>query len=132
MENDEIILFNSEYDNELDYEFILEDLEEKNNYNTFIICGYAESWDRRGSGYYEETFINVSAAINKALDVGMCFLTIIKEGNKLLLNISHHDGSNALEIRKLTQKGEEMDNNYYCVGEILNQENTTTDFYNEA
>lgn len=100
----------------------------------YIVCGYAERWDRHGEaakGHMRYMFKSVAEAINRtASSFGMCYIKVSEEKyGRLKLDISHHDGHCSLEIREITKRGDEIcDREYYeeeAVEKIVSQKNAT-------
>ena len=108
---------------EEDFENIFEGFE-----GEFIICGTVGLWDGKREGHSTKVFNSVKEAIiecNNGFYGNMC---ISEEEGKLLVDVSHHDGSNSLEIRELTEIGSDMWNIDYCsVEQILSVKDATCD-----
>ena len=116
------------FEDEFEKEVVFEDLFD-NEYanNKYIITGDIGLWDGvRKDVHHPRVFDSIAEAIIVANDGFNGYITV-SEGKygKLLLDICHHDGSNHLEIRELTKLGEEMDNNYKSVQEIINRKGST-------
>ena len=95
----------------------------------YIMFGKAETWERKGDnarGYCDRIFNSLLEAIDEATNsCGICYLKIYEANyGRLYVDITHHDGSCAFEIRELTHKGEEMLNNniydYDIVKRLIN------------
>lgn len=116
------------FEDEFEKEVVFEDLFD-NEYanNRYIITGDIGLWDGvRKDVHHPRVFDSIAEAIIEANDGFNGYITV-SEGKygKLLLDICHHDGNNHLEIRELTKLGEEMDNNYKSVQEIINRKGST-------
>ena len=108
---------------ELDDEYIRMDEEFDGNYfnelfrelrtnGLFVLVGKIQRWDGSGYGHYDEIFNTIYDAILKATDGwGCCYLRIYEENyGRLYIDVIHHDGTNHLEVRELTPKGEHIYN----------------------
>lgn len=94
----------------------------------YIVVGSIGLWDGIRYGYSRNIANSIKEAIYNATDgFGMCYITLKeKEYGKLFLRISHHDGTNNLEIREITSLGEKiLDNNYNDVDSIINRKGAT-------
>ena len=94
---------------------------------SYVLTGDIGLWDGvRKDVHHPKIFSSIADAIIIAND-GFDGYVTVSEGNygKLFVDICHHDGNNHLEIRELTKIGEEMDNNYKDVGEILKRKGAT-------
>ena len=121
------IVFLDELDEEFD-DIYSEDVQAAfdNSYanKKYIVFGIAERWDRKGEaarGHYDKIFNSIIEAIQHAVDGwGVCYLKIYEKNyGRLYIDICHHDGNNTLEIRELTQKGEDFySNNCYDCGVV--------------
>lgn len=123
-----IIYDDLSFDNDIDREDRFEELFD-NEYanNRYILTGDIGLWDGvRKNVHHPKVFDSIAEAIIEANDGFYGYITV-SEGKygKLLLDICHHDGNNHLEIRELTKLGEEMDNNYKSVQEIINRKGST-------
>lgn len=123
-----IIYDDLSFEDEFEKEVVFEDLFD-NEYanNKYIITGDIGLWDGvRKNVHHPKVFDSIAEAIIRAND-GFEGYIKVSEGKygKLLLDICHHDGNNHLEIRELTKLGEEMDNNYKSVREIINRKGST-------
>ena len=108
------IVFNDLFDNEYENK-------------RYILTGDIGLWDGvRKDVHHPSVFNSLVDAIAVANDGFNGYITV-SEGKygKLLLDICHHDGNNHLEIRELTKLGEEMDDNYKSVQEIINRRGST-------
>lgn len=117
-------LFSSELlENEIDFLFNNECANQK-----YIVCGTIGLWDGIRRGYSPYIANSIKEAIYNGIDgFSMCYITIY-EGNhgRLYLDVCHHDGSNHLEIREITKKGEKiLNNNFNDVGSIVNSKGAT-------
>lgn len=123
-----IIYDDLSFEDEFEKEVVFEDLFD-NEYanNKYILTGDIGLWDGvRKDVHHPRVFDSIAEAIIEANDGFNGYITV-SEGKygKLLLDICHHDGNNHLEIRELTKLGEEMDNNYKSVQEIINRKGST-------
>lgn len=87
------ILFDNSYDNHL-----------------YVLSGKLGLWDGQREGYYPHVASSIKEAIDFATDGwGICYITIYEENyGRLFVRVSHHDGTNYLEIRELTSLGENL------------------------
>lgn len=93
----------------------------------YILTGDIGLWDGvRKDVHHPSVFSSLADAIAVANDGFNGYITV-SEGKygKLLVDICHHDGNNHLEVRELTKLGEEMDDNYKSVQEIINRKGST-------
>lgn len=109
---------------EEDFENTFEDFE-----GEFVICGSVGLWDGRREGYSTKLCNSIMEAIVECNNGFYGNVRVSEEDGELLVDISHHDGSNALVIRELTDLGREMWNDYYEVGDILNVDDATQKVY---
>lgn len=116
---------------ELDERFDDDDISIFNNWfdkQQYVVCGTAQTWLGRGSGYMPYVYDSVAEAIGRtADDWGICYVKIYEEKyGKLCFDISHHDGYNEFEIREITDLGKEILNNTFNdVGSIINRKGAT-------
>ena len=95
-------------------------------YKRFVVCGTVGLWDGRRSGHYEEIFDNIKDAVLKCNDGFDGYIRVFEgKYGRLYVEVAHHDGNNCLEIRELTNLGEELENNWYSVEDILNRKGAT-------
>lgn len=95
--------------------------------NIYIIKGDIGLWDGvRKDVHHPDFFHSLKSAILEANNGFDGYITV-SEGKygKLLLDISHHDGNNHLEIKELTKLGEELYNNYATVRKVINRKGAT-------
>ena len=85
----------------------------------FVVCGTIGLWDGKREGYSTKLYNSIEEAIIGCNDGFYGNLCVTDEDGALLVDVSHHDGSNSFEIRELTAVGSEMWNNYADVGDIL-------------
>lgn len=93
----------------------------------YILTGDIGLWDGvRKDVHHPHVFCSLADAIATANDGFNGYITV-SEGKygKLFVDICHHDGNNHLEVRELTKLGEEMDDNYKSVQEIINRKGST-------
>lgn len=116
------------FENDIDREIAFEELFDNVYANKhYILTGDIGLWDGvRKNVHHPDVFCSLAEAIVRANDGFNGYITV-SEGKygKLLLDICHHDGNNHLEIRELTKLGEEMDNSYKSVQEIINRKGST-------
>lgn len=122
-EIDKNFFYNQLIENELDDLFNNEYANKK-----YIITGSIGLWDGIRQGYSPKIANSIKEAIYNATDgFGMCYITVAEEKyGKLIIDISHHDGNNHLEIREVTNLGEQLLNqNYNNVDAIINRKGAT-------
>ena len=93
----------------------------------YIITGDIGLWDGvRKNVHNPSVFNSLKDAILTANDGFYGYITV-SEGSygKLLVDISHHDGHNSLEIKELSKIGEQMYNENKSVCEILKRKDAT-------
>lgn len=93
----------------------------------YIVTGDIGLWDGvRKDVHLPNAYDSILSAIS-ASNRGFDGYIKISEGSygKLLLQINHHDGTNNLEIKELSNLGIEMYNNGKSVRQILNRKGTT-------
>ena len=116
------------FEDEFDRECYFEDKFQNNqDGKTYIITGNVGLWDGvRENVHHPNFFDSIAEAIITAND-GFDGDITVSEGKygKLFIDISHHDGSNHLEVRELTNLGEEMMCNYASVQEVINRKGAT-------
>lgn len=106
------VLFDELDENFDDYDYY--DLENMfdNSYakKQYILHGKIGLWDGVRYGYAPDSYKSIIEAINKATDgFGACYLRIVEENyGRLFVEVCHHDGNNRLEVRELTDMGEEL------------------------
>ena len=74
----------------------------------FLAVGICERWDGKHSGGF--IFSNFDELINHFSDCG--YFKIWDENGKLFLEASHHDGTDCIEIKRITSTGEQYYNNW--------------------
>lgn len=113
------VLFDDLDENFDDIECIDEIFDNSQAKEQYVVCGYAERWDRHGkkntAGWMPYVFTSVAEAISRtASDYGICYTKITEEKyGRLKFEISHHDGHCDMEIREVTKKGNEIYNREY-------------------
>lgn len=116
------------FEKDIDREIAFEDLFDNEYANHgYILVGDVGLWDGvRKNVHHQHVFSSIADAIAGANDGFNGYITV-SEGKygRLFVDICHHDGNNHLEIRELTKLGEEMDNNYASVQEIINRKGST-------
>ena len=94
----------------------------------YIVAGSVGLWDGKRCGYCTKIANSIKEAILNATDgFGMCYIKVEEKSyGKLLLTISHHDGVNFLQIREITNRGEDiLANNYDDIDSIINRKGAT-------
>lgn len=95
----------------------------------YILVGSIQRWDGKGYGHCTRVFDSIIEAIKYSVDGwGSCYLKIYEENyGRLYIQVSHHDGTNLLEVRELTSKGEQLYyNNFYDgLDKVVEQSATT-------
>lgn len=94
---------------------------------SYILTGDIGLWDGvRKDVHHPSVFNSLKDAVLTANDGFNGYITV-SEGKygRLFVDICHHDGNNHLEIRELTKIGEDMNNNYKEVGQILKRKDAT-------
>lgn len=89
-------------------------------YRMVVVQGFLGRWN----GTFElapNYFDNITMAINRIVDSGE-IQSVVREGNKLIFKVSHHDGHNEFVVQFLSDIGERKYNTNYTVG-LLNLEN---------
>ena len=89
-------------------------------YRMVVVQGFVGRWN----GTFElapNYFDNITIAINKITDSGDV-QSVVREGNKLIFKVSHHDGNNEFVVQFLSDIGERKYQTNYKVG-LLNLEN---------
>ena len=129
------VLFDDLDENFDDIECIDEIFDNSQEKERYVVCGYAERWDRHGAaatkGHMPYIFASVAEAISKtASDYGICYTKITEEKyGRLRFQISHHDGHCDMEIREITKRGDEIRNREYfediAAEKIVNQKGAT-------
>lgn len=115
-----------------DYEYWDEDgiifdelFDNENDSKRYVVCGRLGLWWGNPTGYKEKVFNSLKEALLSVCD-GMGDLTVIEGAyGRLYAKYSHHDGVDYLQIRELTELGEEMLDNWYDVGTILKRKGAT-------
>lgn len=131
----EKVLFD-ELDEDFDWVESLDEIFNNESANErYVVCGYAERWDRHGAaatkGHMPYIFKSVAEAINRtASGYGICYVKISETRyGRLRFQISHHDGHCDMEIREVTKRGDEIRNREYfediAAEKIVNQQNAT-------
>ena len=94
----------------------------------YIVAGSIGLWDGKRYGYSTKIANSIKEAILNATDgFGMSYIRVEEEKyGRLSLTISHHDGTNFVEIREVTKLGEDiLANNYDDIDSIINKKGTT-------
>lgn len=106
---------------ELENTFLSEDDAE------YIVQGYAEGGFNKGYGYIDKVFTSIYDAIIFIMSSWDSeFIKVYeKDYGRLYVEVSHHDGHNKLEVRQLTEKGEDYLNRYWSLWEVLIRKGTT-------
>lgn len=94
----------------------------------YIVAGSIGLWDGKRYGYSTKIANSIKEAIQNATDgFGICYIRVEEEKyGKLFVTVSHHDGNNFLEIREITNYGEEiLNSNYDDVDSIINRKGAT-------
>lgn len=108
------------------WEYVLDCLEELFGKGCCLITGQFGSWRGKLDG---GKFIN---NIDEFLDVidHLDYIKIIDRNGHLIIEGSHHDGSDRYELKKLTRKGYELaDKNYFANDRSLHNTIMKTNFY---
>jgi len=124
----EIIIFNEEmdektYTNEEYFNDLFNNEYENKKYVVFGIIGL---WDGTRDAHYPKLLNSLKEAIlcaNKGFDGDIT----VSEGKygRMIVDVSHHDGHNRLNIKEVTKIGIEMDNDYKEVIDIINRKGAT-------
>ena len=91
----------------------------------FVICGSVGLWDGKREGHSPKVFYSIMDASVECNNGFYGNIFVSEQDGEFLVDVSHHDGSNSLVIRELTDIGSDMWNNYSDVGEILAVEEAT-------
>lgn len=93
---------------------------------TYIVRGDVGLWDGvQKNVHHPRFFDSIADAIREANDGFSGYITVSDINGQMLVEIEHHDGYCYLEIRELTDIGEEMRNNYASVGDVINKKGAT-------
>lgn len=79
----------------------------------YVMFGRMETWDIKGEdavGYSDKVYSSILECIDDAREgLGVSYLKVYeKDDGRLFLKITHHDGVSDLEIKELTDKGEDI------------------------
>lgn len=112
-------------DNEL-WEDIINCFDSLFNDDCYLLTGYFGSWRGKLEG---GKFIKSTDDLCDALQ-HLDYIRIIDRNGHLIIEGSHHDGSDRYELKKLTRKGYELaDNNYFANDRKLHDTIMKTNFY---
>lgn len=113
---------NFEISEEIDYLF-----NNEGECKSYILGGEVGRWDGRRKACYHKVVGSLKEAYFASVESwGECSVRVVEEPyGRLFIEVSHHDGFNRLEIRELTDLGEEMDSNWKDVVTILNRKGAT-------
>lgn len=112
-------------------EFIDEEIDllfnNENENKMYILGGEIQRWDGKRKACYHKPLYSLKEAIIASMESwGDCTIRVVEEAyGRLYVEVSHHDGFNRLEIRELTDLGEEMDSYWKDVATILNRKGAT-------
>lgn len=96
------------------------------NDNYYLLTGYIGSWRGKLEG---GKFIKSTDDLLDALE-HLDYIRIIDRNGHLIIEGSHHDGSDRYELKKLTRKGYELaNNNYFANDRKLHNTIMKTNFY---
>ena len=120
------VIFDSE-DYTIEDEDILKDLfDNKNENNTYILVGSCGCYDGPEYRVFEKTFDSVYEAITHTfLRSYFTFKVISYPYGVLYVETHHHDGVNDFEIRQLSNKGYDLYQHWWEIGEIVKRKGTT-------
>lgn len=116
--------FENQEESEIEFESLFDNSYEGKQY---VIGGKIGLWDGVRDGYYPKVANSLAEAISNATEgFGLCYVTV-SEGKygKLFVDVLHHDGSNHLEVKELTDYGEELISEYNEVGTVINKDKAT-------
>ena len=90
----------------------------------YIMFGKVETWNVKGDnakGHFQRIFNSLLEAIDEAVNSnGICYLKIYEANyGRLYVEVIHHDGTCAFEIRELTKRGEDRVWNSYDEYDII-------------
>ena len=116
-------LNDQDYGDWLETKIALESIFEKDYY---LMTGYCGTWRGRfAGGVFIHSMSDFMSAISHLEDI-----RIIDRNGHLIVEGSHHDGSDSYELKRLTHKGYELaDNNYFAHDRELHKTIMNNNFY---
>lgn len=120
--------YGEEYNASIEAEIEFDELfNNKDSGELYIVTGTIGLWDRKIEDF---TYPNICSSIKSAILIANSDFSghiTVEEGKygRLLLNIYHHDSSNYLEIRELTELGRDLWNRYVPANDIAHRKGAT-------
>ena len=123
---DERVFDQMHFQDETDWDDIKHELEELFQADDYLMTGYCGTWRGRLDGGSFICSMRDFLRVIEHLDD----LRIIDRGGHLIVEGSHHDGSDSYELKRLTHKGYLLaDSNYFAKDHDLHNTIMRTNFY---